>query len=145
LLTIVLAVYHMNILAIDYGTKRIGLAWVETTLGVVLPYGVIQNTNNNHDIPVKLLDMIASDAPQRIVLGLPLSVDDVRSTTPNESRVRAFGALLEEQTGVPVVYIDERFSSRQADNTPGDVSRDEKSAMIMLESYLSMPDTLFRT
>jgi len=134
----------MNILAIDYGTKRIGLAWVETTLGVVLPYGVILNTSSNN-IPQKLLDIIASDAPERIVLGLPLSAQDVRTTTPNESRVRVFGALLEKQTGVTVVYTDERFSSKQADNTPGDVSRDEKSAMIMLESYLSMPDTLSRT
>lgn len=131
----------MNILAIDYGIKRIGLAWVETTLGVVLPYGVVQNTNT-HDIPQKLLEIIASDAPERIVLGLPLSTHDVRAKTPNEVRVRAFGALLEDRTGVPVVYIDERFSSQQADNTPGDVSRDEKSAMIMLESYISMPDTL---
>ena len=31
----------MNVLAIDYGDKRIGLAWVQTGLDVVLPYGLI--------------------------------------------------------------------------------------------------------
>ena len=35
----------MNLLAIDYGTKRIGLAWCDTAVGVVLPYGVIQTSD----------------------------------------------------------------------------------------------------
>lgn len=126
----------MNILAIDYGTRRMGLAWVETTLGVVLPYGIVQSSSNK-TLPDSLINLIASDAPERVVIGLPLSVEDVRTLTPNEARVRAFGEMLMEATGVPVVFFDERFSSQQADNTPGDVSRDEKSAMIILESYLA--------
>lgn len=124
----------MNILALDYGTKRIGLAWVETSLGVVLPYGIVEQDGGG--IPTKLLSIIAEDSPERIVLGLPLSTKDVREVTTNEERVRTFGNMLAAQTGVEVVYVDERFSSQQADNTPGDVSRDEKSAMIILESYL---------
>ena len=82
----------MNILALDYGSKRIGLAWVETTLGVVLPYGIAQQDGN--DIPKDLLDIISEDKPERIVLGLPLSAKNVHEVTKNEERVRAVGTLL---------------------------------------------------
>lgn len=123
----------MNILAIDYGSKRIGLAWVETGLGVVLPYGIIENTDL---VPAKLLEIITADRPERIVIGLPKSAEDVSEMTRNEQKVRAFGDALAIDTEAEIVYADERFSSQQADNTPGDVSRDEKSAMIILESYL---------
>jgi putative Holliday junction resolvase len=125
----------MNILAIDYGTRRIGLAWVETGLGVVLPYGIV--THDAKRFPESLLEIITTDNPEKIVIGLPRSTTDARKETPNEVRVRAFGDGLAEATGKEVLYVDERFSSQQADNTPGDVSRDEKSAMIILESYLA--------
>jgi putative Holliday junction resolvase len=125
----------MNILAIDYGTRRIGLAWVETGLGVVLPYGIVQNEKGTK-LPKELLDIIKTDQPEQIVLGLPMSTKDISVQTANETRVREFGTALENESGVAVDYIDERFSSQQADNTPGDVSRDEKSAMIILESFI---------
>ena len=32
---------NMNILGIDFGTKRIGLAWVQIGLDVILPFGVV--------------------------------------------------------------------------------------------------------
>ena len=33
----------MNIIAIDFGTKNIGLAWCDTGIGAVLPFGVVKN------------------------------------------------------------------------------------------------------
>ena len=125
----------MHILAIDYGSKRIGLAWADLQLEIVLPFGLIQSKGEN-EISQQLLDIIKEDHIDLIILGLPYSLKSVTEETPHMKKIRKFGALLYNKTGVLVEYMDERFTSQQADHTPGDVSRDEKSAMIILESYL---------
>jgi len=128
----------MNILAIDYGTRRIGLAWMEQGLNLVLPYGLI----DSKDIEVrksKLIEIIKEGKIDILVSGLPIGIDG-NYDTENAKRVRAFVDLVKETIDIPVVYVDERFSSQQADNTEGDVSRDEKAAMIIMEQYLRMKE-----
>jgi len=132
----------MNILGIDYGTKNIGLAWVDTDLGIVLPYGVLRNeergTRNE-----ELAKLIKKEKADKIVIGLPLTLED-GAENPNTKRVRAFGNKLEKLVDLPIEFIDERLSSFEADNMGGDLtkgqtgaSRDEKAAMIILQEYLS--------
>lgn len=123
----------MNILAIDYGQRNIGLAWMQEGLDVVLPYGVIQNDESGlGDLQV----LIKKEGIQKIVLGLPLDLNE-GTENMNTKRVREFGAKLEKQTGLLVDYIDERLSSFEADQMGGDASRDEKAAMVILETYKS--------
>lgn len=121
----------MNILGIDFGTKRIGLAWVDSAMGVVLPYGVVESGMSSVS---DIADLVAQERIEKIVLGLPLGLDGKEND--NTRAVRAFGEKLKAASVVPVEFFDERFSSRQADSTPGDVSRDEKAAMIVLQDYL---------
>lgn len=125
----------MRLLAIDYGTKRIGLATIETSVGVVLPYGICKNSDESI-VPQALIDLIATDMPEKIIIGLPLSLENITEQTYNETRVRAFATALQEHTTASIVYVDERFSSQQADQLVGDATRDEKSAMIILETYI---------
>lgn len=123
----------MNILAIDFGTKRIGLAKVNTKVKVVLPYGVI----SGEDLRLKikdLADLIISDKIDKVVVGFPLGLDGKENE--NTNRVRGFVKELEYSTNIPVEFIDERFSSAQADAMGKGASRDEKSAMVILQSYL---------
>lgn len=47
-----------------------------------------------------------------------------------------FAEEIKEKTDVEIEFYDERFSSQQADRMGGCVSRDEKSAMVILQSYL---------
>ena len=53
---------------------------------------------------------------------------------------KMFGNLLKSwkaESGLPIVVVDERFSSAAADRMEGSAaSRDEKAAMIILQSYL---------
>ena len=35
--------FNMNILGVDYGKKRIGLAWMQTGLDIILPYGLVDS------------------------------------------------------------------------------------------------------
>lgn len=123
----------MNILAVDFGTKNIGLAWCDSQMGMVLPYGIIKNfdkikTQN------ELADLIKKERIQKVIIGLPFSLDGKENE--NTKRIRKFGDDLKKTVTADVDFFDERFSSQQADRSKGGVSRDEKSAMIILEGYL---------
>jgi putative Holliday junction resolvase len=121
----------MNILAVDFGTKNIGLAWCDTGIGVVFPFGVIKNEDKNK-AKKELLDFIRKENADRLVVGLPLSLNGQENK--NTERIRAFVESLNLK--IKVDFFDERFSSAQADRSQGGVSRDEKAAMVILEGYL---------
>lgn len=120
----------MNILAIDFGTKNIGLAWCDTGIGAVLPYGIIKNQDLE-----ELSQLIKKEKIDQVVIGLPLGLNNEENA--NTKRVREFGDKLKNMIGARMDFFDERFSSAQADRMGDGVSRDEKSAMIILEDYLS--------
>lgn len=124
---------NMNILALDYGKKRIGMAWIDTDLGVVLPYGVIENKE-----PIasrqELVDFIDKENVQKLIVGLPIGLDGKENE--NTKSVRKFIEEVKKMVGIPVEFIDERFSSREADRMGGEASRDEKAAMLILQTYL---------
>ncbi len=98
-----------RILAIDYGRRRVGLA-VSDALGLFArPVGTFA--------PPQALDHIArlhADAAlTTIVLGWPLEEDGTEG--PAVARVRRFAGQVEETApGVPIVRVDERYSSEEA-------------------------------
>ena len=121
----------MNILAIDHGNKNIGLAWCQEALGVVLPYGII----NNSEWKEKLPKLLKEEGINKIIMGLPLGPS--AEENKNTKRVRDFVEKLKEYTDLPIEFIDERYSSQQADKMEGGAaSRDEKAAMVILQSYM---------
>ena len=121
----------MNILGIDYGKKRIGLAWVDTDLGVVLPFGQVESKK---DKVKSIVDLIEEQNIDKIVIGLPIGLDG--KDNENTKIVQAFVDEFKKQIDLPIEFVDERFSSKQADAMGGTVSRDEKAAMVILSSYL---------
>lgn len=124
----------MHLLSIDFGTKRLGLAWADTTLGVILPYGLVEEDA----MPAKakaVAKLVNEEHIDQIVMGYPLNLQGKENT--NTERVQKFVFELQKYTAVPVEYSDERFSSQQADAVGDGVSRDERSAMVILEGYLS--------
>lgn len=123
----------MNILGLDYGTKNIGLAWVDTNLGVVLPFGIIvQRETQNAQYELKSL--IEKEKIDKIIIGLPIGLDGKENK--NTERVKKFTEDLKSEIDVPIEFFDERFSSLQGDAMGGGVSRDEKAAMVILQSYV---------
>lgn len=123
----------MNILGIDFGTKRIGLAWMQEGLDVVLPYGRIEQVNEQQTIE-ELYTLVNQEHIAKIVIGLPLTLED-GSENAHTKKIRRFAQVLHEKISLPVVFIDERLSSFQADDMGGEASRDEKAAMVILENY----------
>lgn len=116
----------MNVLAIDYGQKRIGLALADSELKIPLPFGVVQKQ--------VLVDLIRKENIDKIVVGLPLGLDNKENA--NTQRVREFVEELKKQIKTPIEFIDERFSTAQGLKMGGTVSADEKAAMVILQTYL---------
>ena len=101
----------MRVMAIDYGDQRIGLA-------VSDPTGLLSGeawTMWEWDME-RASQRIAEEAARRevgtLVLGLPKNMDG--SEGPRAEKSRAFAALLEADSGLPVVLWDERRSSIEA-------------------------------
>ncbi len=122
----------MNILAIDYGTKNIGLAWIDTDVGVVLPYGKMRND----DVGIKeLVALVKREYMEKIIMGLPIGLDG--NENPNTKNIREFVETLKKEIEAPIEFMDERFTSAEADRMgDGGASRDEKAAMVILQAYV---------
>src|SRR3989338_1724989 len=111
----------MRVLALDYGTKRVGLAWADTALGVALPFGVVPP-----DVDA-VCERIKKERIEQVVVGLPVGLDGQEND--NKRRVRAFAARVHERAGVPITYMDERFTSAQAGRMGGEASADETAGI----------------
>lgn len=123
----------MNLLGIDYGQKRIGLAWVQESLGVVLPFGQIVNKELGKTNE-ELINIIRTEKIDKLIIGLPLSEEGEENL--NTERVRKFAQEIHEVTSLPFEFVDERFTTHEAMSMEGEASLDEKSAMLILQSFI---------
>lgn len=128
-----------RVLGIDFGTKRVGLA-ISDGLGVLAsPLDVVPRD--------RIVDVVQSIAMEmdvaKIVLGLPTALGGHEGTSAEEAR--SLGKDLHKATGLPVVYHDERFTSRMAETAllgKGMKRRDRRqnvdkiAAAIILQDYL---------
>ena len=121
----------MNILAIDYGKKNIGLAWMQDGLDFVLPFGIIDSVG---PAVSDLAELLKEEKSDMLVVGLPLGLDGKEN--PNTRAVREFVGEVRAMVRIPIEFVDERFSSRAADSMGGDATRDEKAAMFILQTYV---------
>ncbi len=97
------------VLAFDFGLRHIGVAVGQTITCTATPLDTLSAKNGKPHWPtVKAL--VSEWRPLRLVVGLPLNMDDTESAM--SERARAFGRKLAEQTGVEVVFADERLTSR---------------------------------
>ena len=121
----------MQILAIDFGTKNIGLAWCDTGIGAVFPFGVIKSEDRKK-AKKELEEFIIKEHIERLIVGLPYSMDG--GENKNTERIREFVDSLDIK--IKIDFFDERFTSRQADRSEGGASRDEKSAIMIKKNKL---------
>lgn len=102
----------MRSLAIDLGSRRVGLALGDDSGRFATPFDVLEVTGADEALrPVA--DLARREQVQRLVVGLPLNMDD--SLGPAARQAIAWGQRLAEATGLPVVFVDERLSSFEAE------------------------------
>ncbi|HUW39034.1 MAG TPA: Holliday junction resolvase RuvX [Rhodocyclaceae bacterium] len=101
-----------TVLAFDFGVKRIGVAVGETLLGRARALATIAAEDNDTRFG-EIARLIGQWQPQILVLGLPLAEDGGEHELT--ARARRFAHQLEGRFRLPVILVDERYSSREAD------------------------------
>jgi len=107
----------MRTLAIDIGTKRVGLALSDQGGQYATPLDVLIVSSPDQAI-AQILPVIAKEGVEQILLGLPLNMDD--SVGRAARSALAWGQSLAARSGKPVLYVDERLSSFAAEQTLAD-------------------------
>jgi putative Holliday junction resolvase len=102
----------MRTLAIDLGTRRIGLAMSDEGGRFATPLDVLQVTDPEQAIP-PILEIIRKESVERIVLGLPLNMDG--SLGPAAHSTIIWANDLSQRAAKPVLFVDERLSSFTAE------------------------------
>ncbi len=132
-----------RILALDYGTKRIGVALSDELGWTAQPLETFERRTLDRDI-AHIASLVKSREVGKVVLGLPLQLDGREG--PAILAMREFSAKLEQGVPVPVVLWDERMTTKAAEDLliAADVSRkkrkgavDRVAAAILLQSYLA--------
>lgn len=117
----------MKILALDYGSARTGVAVSDPTGMIARPVGVVKAVTDKKGFD-DLLALIREEHPDRVVVGLPLTLKGEHGAQAAETS--AFVESLRAAVDVPVELFDERFTSVLAG---GD---DARAAAHLLSTYL---------
>jgi putative Holliday junction resolvase len=102
----------MRTLAIDPGSRRIGLALSDSAGRLATPYAVLQ-ISSPQDAITQILKVIEKEGVDRLVVGIPLNM--LGPPGPSAKSAAAFARELATRTGKPLILIDERLSSFQAE------------------------------
>jgi putative Holliday junction resolvase len=110
----------MRILGLDFGAKRIGLALSDPDARFSFPAGALERRGRKHDLAA-LRELVAEQQVGAIVMGLPIHMDG--RSGPEVQAARDFGAALEAATDLRVEWIDERWTSLEAERTLREAGR----------------------
>ena len=135
----------MRVLAIDYGSKAIGVAICDELRMTVRPLTTIRKTGQSHEqIIEQLKNLVEENEVVTLIVGLPIRLDG--SIGEAAERVKKFIAQLQTVISIPVIAQDERLTSREAEEMMRELGfdmrkrkekSDEYAAAIILQDYLS--------
>jgi len=132
----------MRILAIDYGDKNLGLAISDRLHITAQGLEKYRLRSKKEDLEY-FEDLLTRYEIGKIVMGLPLRMDG--SAGSRVDKTKAFALWLEQSLGIPVVYWDERLTTKEALRILREQgakpwqkkqNKDQISASLILESYL---------
>ena len=127
-------------LGIDYGDTRIGIALSDPLQIITKPYITLKN---NSDFFVKLESIVNEKEVKTIVVGYPYGMKG--QITKQTKKVDLFIDTLKQNIDIEVIKVDERLSSKSAENllkkqgfkTGYNKSMiDDTSAAIILQEYI---------
>jgi putative pre-16S rRNA nuclease len=133
----------VRVLALDLGSKRIGVAVSDRSGTIATPLTVVERSGRLEQDHRRLAALVADEEAELVVVGLPLSLDG--TIGPAARGVVAEAEALARQLPVPVETIDERFTTVTADQVlrAADVrgparrrSVDKVAAAVMLQAWL---------
>ena len=96
-------------LALDWGERRIGLAISDPSGMIASPAGHILRRAGKRPPIAEVIRRAEALEAQGFVAGLPL--DEAGGETERSREVRAVGVALQSRTGLPVILVDERYTT----------------------------------
>jgi putative holliday junction resolvase len=123
-----------RVLALDHGSARCGCAISDPTGTLATPLPAIERPDTKRGLAA-VARLVDEQAPERIVVGLPLTLRGEEGE--QAKRARTFAERVERRVSVPVELHDERLTTRLAERTGGDTDADSRAAAHLLESYLA--------
>ena len=138
----------MRILGLDFGSKTVGLAVSDELLFTAQGLEIIrrQSPNKLRQTLARIEAIIAEYQVECIVLGYPKNMNNTEGERCEKTK--EFGDMLENRTGLEIIYQDERLTTAQADGVleQGGIRKDKRkqyidkmAASLILQNYL---DTL---
>ena len=132
----------MRILAIDPGSKRLGLALSDHSGTVALPLSVLHRRSEPEDLQ-ELNRIVVHNGVELVLVGLPRMMDGTVDVAARNAQ--AFGAEVGRVTGLPVEYWDERLTTVAAERFLIEQGKrrarrrqdvDRVAATLLLQGYL---------
>ena len=129
------------ILALDVGTKTIGIARADIVARLASPHSTLARQGVKKDT-ARLVHLIQELGAEQVVVGLPYELDGAEGRSARLAR--QIGDAISEASGLPVHYQDERYSTVEAEHRlrqAGHDGRQRKSvidqaaAAVILEDY----------
>lgn len=131
-----------RLLALDFGTRRIGAAVSDPRRLIATPLEVHERRDPAQDAR-HYRELVRENEVDRIVIGLPLHTGGREGASAKLAR--DFGAWLAGITGLPILFYDERYTSSDAEDALIAAGlkrsrrkglRDMLAAQILLQGYL---------
>jgi putative holliday junction resolvase len=123
----------VRVLALDYGTARIGCAISDPSGTLSTPLPVIEPPEAR-----SVAELVAKYEVERVLVGLPLHLSGEEGS--QAALVRTFCTELEAIVDVPVETYDERLTTRMADASKragAAAAPDSLAAAHLLQAYLA--------
>lgn len=138
-----------RVMAIDFGTKRIGIALSDPLRMIANGFETVSWNGIDVGYAIDRIAQIVTDKDvDEIVIGSPLRTDG--GTSSSKQKADAFGEMLAQKTGISPVFRDERYTTVIASrhmNEMGVSGQDRKkivdqlAAQIILREYLEIHRT----
>lgn len=136
---------HYKLLGMDVGVKKIGMAVYNSQVQVVIPTRTMQRSTLKQDLK-EIIAMIDNDRIHGLVIGLPIAKHG-QSEPPNPllAYITRFGEEIAKQIKLPIIFVDESFSSKLAhailretnlSRKKRDEVDDQMAATIILEDFI---------
>ena len=125
----------MTILAFDYGLRRVGVAVgnTETKASQALKIIIAPNADG---LFRELESLLKEWQPDQIVVGLPIHPDGAEHEMT--ARAKRFGNQLHGRFNLPVIWVDERYTSAVLESDPQMYDNlDAHSAALILDQYFA--------
>lgn len=126
---------NYQVIALDVGEKRIGVARAQIQVGLVEPLAILKVDGQTEFETLKQL--FAEFQPAKLIVGLPVGKDG--QIGPQAQRVKVWVELLIKRTALEaeIIYQDETLTSLAArDREPARQFIDDLAAAVILEDYL---------